>query len=72
MADFLKTDPGKDFEVKWTAPKDPILGDGVGGGIRKTNTALKEKLNGAIAAIRANGTYDTIAKKYFNFNVYGS
>jgi polar amino acid transport system substrate-binding protein len=72
LADFLKTDPGKDFEVKWTAPKDPILGDGVGGGIVKTNTALKEKLNGAIAAIRASGQYDTIAKKYFNFNVYGS
>src|SRR5690349_3443613 len=72
LADFLKTDPGKDFEVKWTAPKDPILGDGVGGGILKTNTALKEKLNAAIAAVRASGQYDAIAKKYFDFNVYGS
>jgi polar amino acid transport system substrate-binding protein len=72
LADFLKTDPGKDFEVKWTAPADPILGDGVGGGILKTNTALKAKLNAAIAAVRASGQYDSIAKKYFDFNVYGS
>jgi polar amino acid transport system substrate-binding protein len=72
LADFLKSDAGKDFEVKWTAPKDPILGDGVGGGILKTNTALKDKLNGAIAAVRASGEYDKIAKKYFDFNVYGS
>jgi polar amino acid transport system substrate-binding protein len=68
---FLKSDAGKDFEVKWTAPPDPIFGYGVGGGIRKTDTALKERLNKAIAAVRSNGTYDTIAKKYFNFNIYG-
>jgi len=72
LADFLKSDQGKDFEVKATAPKDPILGNGVGGGIRKDDTALREKLNAAIAAVRADGTYDKIAKKYFDFNVYGS
>ncbi len=69
---FLATDAGKDFEVKWTAPADPIFGIGVGGGIRKDDTALKDRLNKAIAAVRANGTYDTIAKKYFNFDVYGN
>jgi polar amino acid transport system substrate-binding protein len=72
LADFMKSDQGKDFEVKATAPKDPILGNGVGGGVRKDDTALREKLNAAIAAVRANGTYDKIAKKYFDFNVYGS
>ena len=69
---FLKSDEGKDFEVKATAPKDPILGQGVGGGVRKDDQALREKLNAAIAAVRADGTYDKIAKKYFDFNVYGS
>jgi polar amino acid transport system substrate-binding protein len=71
---FLKTDQGKDFEVKAMPPgNDPVVfGYGNGGGIRKTDTALKEKLNKAIAAIRANGTYDAIAKKYFDFDVYGS
>ena len=72
LADFLKTDAGKDFDVKWTAPKDPIFGIGVGGGILKENTGLKEELNKALAAIHANGTYDAIAKKYFDFDVYGS
>ena len=69
---FLKTAAGKDFEVKFTEAKDPILGSGVGGGILKTNTALKEKLNAAIAAVRASGEYDKIAKKYFDFDIYGS
>ena len=69
---FLKTDQGKDFEIKSTPPADPIFGMGVGGGVRKDDTALKERLNKAIAAIRADGTYDTIAKKYFDFDVYGN
>jgi lysine/arginine/ornithine transport system substrate-binding protein/histidine transport system substrate-binding protein len=32
---------------------------------------LQARFNKAIAAIRANGTYDRLAKKYFNFNIYG-
>ncbi len=72
LYEFLKTDQGKDFEVKWTAPADPIFGVGVGGGVRKDDQDLKERLNKAIAAIRADGTYDTIAKKYFDFDVYGN
>jgi polar amino acid transport system substrate-binding protein len=72
LADFLKSDQGKDYEVKATAPKDPILGEGVGGGVRKSDDALREKLNTAIAAVRSDGTYDKIAKKYFDFNIYGS
>lgn len=69
---FLKSDQGKDFEVKATAPYDPVLGDGIGGGIRKGDTALKDKLNAAVKALRDNGTYSTIAKKYFDFDIYGS
>jgi len=72
LQDFLKSDQGKDFEVKATAPKDPIFGYGVGGGIRKSDQALREKLNAAIKAIRTDGTYNKIAKKYFDFDVYGS
>ena len=73
LAEFLKTNEGKDFEVKATPPQTDtvVFGYGVGGGVRKSDTALKERLNKAIAAIRANGTYDAVAKKYFNFDVYG-
>jgi polar amino acid transport system substrate-binding protein len=69
---FMKTDMGKDDEIKGITPVDPILGRGAGAGIRKGDTALKEKLNAAIKAIRDDGTYDTIAKKYFDFDPYGS
>ena len=77
LAEFLKTPEGQDFEVKATPPQDDhvVFGYGVGGGVRKTDQALKERLNKAIAAIRADGadgTYDAIAKKYFTFDVYGS
>lgn len=70
---FLKTDSGKDFE--FTGPEftdAKWFGPGAGIAVRKQDKDLTEALNKAIAAIRANGTYDTIAKKYFDFNVYGS
>jgi polar amino acid transport system substrate-binding protein len=69
---FMKTDLGKDYEIKGITPVDPLLGRGAGAGIRKGDTALKEQLNAAIKAIRANGSYDAIAKKYFDFDPYGS
>lgn len=71
LAEFLKSDQGKDIEVKATAPKDPIFGEGVGGGVRKDDPDLRAKLNAALAAVRADGTYDKIAKQYFDFNIYG-
>jgi polar amino acid transport system substrate-binding protein len=72
LADFLKSDQGKDMEVKATVPSDPIFGDGVGGGLRKDDNALRERLNEALKAVRASGKYDEITKKYFDFNIYGS
>jgi polar amino acid transport system substrate-binding protein len=71
LSAFLKSDQGKEFDVKALAPRDPIFGIGAGGGLRKGETALQEKLNAAIAAVHANGTYDKIARKYFDFDVWG-
>jgi arginine/ornithine transport system substrate-binding protein len=72
-AGFLKTDLGKDFEFTGPEFNDPKwFGPGAGIAVRKQDKDLTEKLNQAIAAIRANGTYDKIAKKYFDFNIYGS
>jgi polar amino acid transport system substrate-binding protein len=70
---FLKSDQGKECcDLKGMVKDDPaILGAGVGIGIRKGEDELKGKLNAAIKAIRANGTYDTFSKKYFDFNIYG-
>ncbi|UVC08786.1 transporter substrate-binding domain-containing protein [Rhizobium sp. TH2] len=69
---FLKSEAGACCDHKGNVADDAaILGAGVGIGIRKDEGALKEKLNAAIKAIRANGTYDTFSKKHFDFNIYG-
>ncbi|RUX46966.1 transporter substrate-binding domain-containing protein [Mesorhizobium sp. M4A.F.Ca.ET.020.02.1.1] len=70
---FLKSDQGKACcDLKgMVAPDLDVLGPGVGAGLRKEDTDLKEKINAGIKAIRANGKYAEITKKYFDFDVYG-
>jgi len=71
---FLKSDQGKACcDLKGMVAEDlEILGPGVGAGIRKEDTALKDKINAAIKAVRANGKYGEISKKYFDFDIYGA
>ncbi len=69
--DFLNSDAGQDFEIKAELNDVAIFGPGVGGGLRKEDTELKEKMNAAIAKIREDGTYDAISEKYFDFDIYG-
>lgn len=69
---FLSTDAGAGFAFFGTDHSDPeFFGEGAGIAVRKGEDALREALNAAIEAIRANGVYDEIAAKYFNFNIYG-
>jgi polar amino acid transport system substrate-binding protein len=70
---FMKTDQAKACcEVKGKVASDPeIFAPGAGAGLRKGDTALKEKINAAIKGIRANGKYAEITKKYFSFDIYG-
>lgn len=55
----------------------PVLSDvkyygyGVGVAMRKGEDQLREQINAAIQAIRSNGVYETVSKKYFDFDVYG-
>lgn len=39
-------------------------------GLRQEDGALKDKINTAMKAILANGTYKTIVAKYFSFDIY--
>ncbi|MBB6410295.1 transporter substrate-binding domain-containing protein [Mesorhizobium sangaii] len=73
LGEFLKSDQGKACcDLKgMVAPDDEVLGPGVGAGVRKEDTELKDKINAGIKAIRANGKYDEISKKYFDFDIYG-
>ena len=74
LADFgvqygwINSDDGACCEFKGEAvSKDDVIGIAV----RKGDTALQEKLNAAIAAIRTNGKYAEINKKYFPFDIFG-
>ncbi|MFC5697407.1 ABC transporter substrate-binding protein [Pseudomonas sp. GCM10022186] len=69
---FLKTDAGKGFAL--VGPdfnEKKYFGEGAGIAVRKGDKALAEKINTAIAAIRANGKYKEVQDKYFKFDVYG-
>ncbi|WP_408466994.1 ABC transporter substrate-binding protein [Paraburkholderia fungorum] len=69
---FLKTPRGANFTFAGTALNDPkILGKGTGIGMRKEDTDLKADIDDAIAGMLRDGTYLKIAKKYFDFNIYG-
>ncbi|MGH6854937.1 MAG: transporter substrate-binding domain-containing protein [Aestuariivirga sp.] len=63
---FLKTDQGAACcEMKGIVPDDrEILGEGVGAGIRKEDTALKEKINTALAELAKAGKFEEINNKY--------
>lgn len=70
---FLSKPEGANYTVvgpELYIPK--YFGTGAGFALRKGETALKNELNGAIKAIRADGTYKKINDKYFKFDVYGS
>jgi lysine/arginine/ornithine transport system substrate-binding protein len=69
---FLKTPRGKDFTFVGGALDDPkLLGEGTAIGLRKEDTDLKQKVDQALADIHKDGTYDKIAHKYFDFDIYG-
>lgn len=69
---FLKTDAGKGFALVGPAFNEKkYFGEGAGIAVRKGDKALAEKINTAIAAIRANGKYKEVQDKYFKFDVYG-
>lgn len=72
LSEWLKSEDGACCKLLGVLEGDPVI-NGIGAGIavRKDETELREMLNTAIAAIRANGTYKTINDKYFDVDVYG-
>ncbi|GAM76494.1 lysine-arginine-ornithine-binding periplasmic protein precursor [Vibrio ishigakensis] len=68
----LNSAQGDQYEFVGPSLTDPKwFGEGMGIAVRKQDKDLTEKLNKAIEALRANGEYQTIAAKYFNYDVYG-
>ena len=61
----------KEYQTQDEANQDLVAGRIDGAGVRKGDTELKDKINAAIKAIRADGKYAEITKKYFDFDIYG-
>ena len=69
---FLKKPAGKGYALLGLPPDDvAFFGSGSGIATRKADTALVDKFNAAIKAIRASGQYKKIQDAYFDFDVYG-
>ncbi len=72
MLDWTKkTEDGACCVLAGEPITDPaFVGEGVGIAVRQEDDELREKLNKALAEIRADGTYKTINDKYFDIDVY--
>ncbi len=69
---FLKQPEGKNYQFGGPSVKDDkLFGVGTGMGLRKEDNDVREALNKAFADMRKDGTYARLAKKYFDFDVYG-
>ncbi|QWA11167.1 ABC transporter substrate-binding protein [Sodalis ligni] len=69
---LLNKPQGQNFTLIQPRVNDAeIFGPGTGIGLRKEDTELQASLNRAISKIRSDGTYNKLAAKYFNFNIYG-
>ncbi|MDD2002087.1 lysine/arginine/ornithine ABC transporter substrate-binding protein [Pseudomonas putida] len=71
LNEWLEKDGGEccDF-VGQEIRDEKYFGVGKGIGLRKEDAELRDKLNTAIQAIIADGTYEKINKKYFPFSIY--
>lgn len=68
---FLKTPQGKGFSAVG-APVRMAGGSGVGIAVRKGDAALLGRINAALKALKADGGYQRLAARYFDFDVSGS
>lgn len=51
-------------ELSWVG-EDVPLGDGIGVGVRKSDTELREKLNVALSSMKEDGTLNGMIQKWF-------
>jgi len=75
LADQISIEPMLDkpenslLESKGAAPKDPLFGEGIGAAVRKGEDALREKLNQALAELRADGRMHKLSEPYFKADI---
>lgn len=68
---FTSTDDFKSGELALTGPLfvGPIWGEGIGIGVSKTKTELREKLDQSIRSMVADGTLTALSMKWFKMDV---
>lgn len=72
LSEWLASPDGECCKLVGTiTPVEEIHGPGAGIAVRKGETELADRFSAAIDAIRANGKYQAINEKYFDFDVYG-
>ena len=70
---FLKTPLGRDYAFLGASVNDAkTLGVGAAIGFRKSDNALREMIDQAIGEMIKDGTYQKIARRYFDFDVLAS
>ncbi len=65
----MDTPTGKDMVVVGPAFSGGLLGLGVAAGVRKEDTALRDKLTAAIESAKADGTIKTLSMKWFKIDM---
>ena len=61
---LLAQPQGQAFAFAGPALDDPMLGSGVAMAVRKSDTALRDKLNAALERLKQNGQYQMITQRY--------
>jgi len=73
MQQFLQRDSARDLEIKGTVPSNaPEYGKGIGIALRKSDDALRKKVNKALTTLIDDGTCEKLSQKYFNQNICSS
>lgn len=70
LSGFLSKPEGRDFEFVGGPLNDTAtLGAGIGFGLRKSDTALKARLDKALAVLKKNGTLSKLSMHYFKMDI---
>lgn len=69
---FLKKPEGKGYEQVGPSVRLDAGGGGVGIAFRKGEDSLRVKVNDALKAIKADGSYKKMAAQYFDFDISGA
>ncbi|WP_413693415.1 transporter substrate-binding domain-containing protein [Psychromonas sp. KJ10-2] len=67
-AEFFKNNK-EGLQSYGTVEYDPVLGEGVAGGVRLDDTKLKETLSKAIDSVVKSENYEALSMKYFGTNI---